>query len=260
MDAPCKVYNATLSKQMGCTLALAVSLVGVACCQEAYSVPREPQREAVVLLHGLARTHRSMRPMQRALTAAGYVVFSMQYPSRKKTVERIVAEDFVPFLAQCQTNKPLKIHFVAHSLGNIVLRQYFADHTLNNAGRIVMLAPPNQGSEVVDKLGDYVPFDWVNGPAGQQLGTSSNSLPNRLPAPPGEFGVIAGTRSINWILSCLIPGPDDGKVSLERVKLAGAADFVAVKASHPFLMKDKRAIELTLRFLQQGSFQADQEK
>ncbi len=198
--------------------------------------------------------------MQRELTAAGYAVYSFRYPSREKTVERIVEEDFVPFLAQCQSNNPAIIHFVAHSLGAIVLRQYFAHHTLKNAGRIVMLGPPNQGSEVVDKLGDYAPFDWVNGPAGQQLGTSSNSLPNRLPAPPGEFGVIAGTRSINWILSCLIPGPDDGKVSLERVKLAGAADFATVKASHPFLMKDKAAIALTLRFLRQGSFKADQVK
>ncbi len=250
----------TMLLQFGRTLALAVSLIGIACCQAAGSVQEAPQREAVVLLHGLARTHRSMRPMQRALTASGYVVYSFRYPSREKTVERIVAEDFLPFLAQCQSNSPVKIHFVAHSLGNIVLRQYFAHHTLTNAGRIVMLAPPNQGSEVVDKLGDFAPFDWVNGPAGQQLGTSSNSLPNRLPAPPGEFGVIAGTRSVNWILSCLIPGPDDGKVSLERVKLAGAADFATVKASHPFLMRNPQAIEMTLRFLRTGSFKADQAK
>jgi pimeloyl-ACP methyl ester carboxylesterase len=243
---------------MGRGLALAVSLIGIACCQAAGPALQVPQREAVVLLHGLARTHRSMRPMQRELAAAGYVVYSFRYPSREKTVERIVAEDFVPFLAQCQSNNPAIIHFVAHSLGNIVLRQYFAHHALTNSGRIVMLAPPSQGSEVVDKLGDYAPFDWVNGPAGHQLGTSSNSLPNRLPAPPGEFGVIAGTRSINWILSCLIPGPDDGKVSLERVKLAGAVDFATVKASHPFLMKDKRAIAMTLRFLQTGSFKEKQ--
>src|ERR1035437_545512 len=99
-----------------------------------------------------------------------------------------------------------------------------------------MLAPPNQGSEVVDKLGRLSLFRWINGPAGQQLGTSGNSLPNQLPVPPVEVGVIAGTRSINWFLSALIPGPDDGKVSVERTKLAGMADFAAVDTTHTFIM------------------------
>jgi hypothetical protein len=162
-----------------------------------------------------------------------------------------------PLITRCQLTNPKKIHFVAHSLGNIVLRQYFKEHTLHNAGRLVMLGPPNQGSEVVDKLGGVFVFDWINGPAGQQLGTGTNSLPATLPPPPIETGVIAGTHSINWILSCLIPGPDDGKVSIKRVKLKGMQDFIALPVSHPFLMRDRDAITQTLHFLKNGRFKKE---
>jgi pimeloyl-ACP methyl ester carboxylesterase len=213
-------------------------------------------REAVVLLHGMARSSRSMNRMAKALVAAGYAVYSMSYPSTKKTVQQIAAEDLVPLLEKCQTTKPKKIHFVAHSLGNIVLRQYFATHTMANAGRIVMLGPPNHGSEVVDKIGDLTLFDWINGPAGHQLGTGSNSLPNQLPAPPVEVGVIAGTRSINWILSGMIPGPDDGKVAVARTKLKGMKDFAVVATAHPFLMQNRKVIRMTLSFLRYGYFEA----
>lgn len=212
------------------------------------------QTETVILLHGLARSTRSMRRMQESLTAAGYRVYNLDYPTTEKNVKKLTDEHLAPLIVRCQFTNPPKIHFVAHSLGNIVLRQYFQDHHLHNAGRLVMLGPPNQGSEVVDKLGDFAVFDWINGPAGQQLGTGTNALPATLPPPPLEAGVIAGRHSINWILSCLIPGPDDGKVSLKRARFKGMQDFIVVPVSHPFLMRDREVIRLTLQFLQHGTF------
>jgi pimeloyl-ACP methyl ester carboxylesterase len=216
--------------------------------------PPKPNGEAVILVHGLARTSRSMGRLATSLSEAGYTVYSLQYPSRTKTVEQIADEDLAALLTTCRQAKEKRIHFVAHSLGNIVVRQYLATHRLTNIGRVVMLGPPNQGSEVVDSLGGLRLFRWINGPAGLQLGTSSRSPPWRLPAPSAEVGVIAGTHSINWILSCLIPGPDDGKVSVERTRLVGMADFATVPVSHPFLMRDREAVELTLAFLRNGSF------
>jgi triacylglycerol lipase len=210
--------------------------------------------EAVVLLHGLARTEKSMDRMEKAVADHGYRVYSLSYPSRSKTVEQLAEEHLAPLIEQCQSNGPSRIHFVAHSLGGIVLRQYFATHTLTNAGRMVMLGPPNQGSEVVDKLGGLTLFQWINGPAGSQLGTASNALPQVLPVPPADVGIIAGTRSINGFLSMLIPGRDDGKVSVERTKLEGMEDFAAIATAHPFLMENEQAIAMTLSFLRHGSF------
>lgn len=219
-----------------------------------HTSPKGAPRDAVILLHGLARTSRSMDRMAQALAEAGYAVYPLAYPSREKSVEQISEEDLGPLIAQVQTTEHQRIHFVAHSLGNIVLRQYFASHAMTDAGRIVMLGPPNQGSEIVDKLGSLTLFEWINGPSGLQLGTSSNSLPNRLPVPPCDVGVIAGTRTINPFLSSLIPGTDDGKVAVERTKLDGMADFTTVPSAHPFLMKNEQAIQLTLEFLRTGTF------
>lgn len=162
-----------------------------------------------------------------------------------------------PMVERCQKQQPERIHFVAHSLGGIVLRQYFATNRLENAGRIVMIGPPNRGSEVVDKLGHLALFKWINGPAGQQLGTDDESPPNRLPPPPAEFGVIAGRRSINPILSAIIPGPDDGKVSVASTKLDGMQDFVVVGVAHPFLIRNRKVMALTLSFLRHGHFETD---
>ncbi len=214
----------------------------------------EPDREAVVLLHGLARTPSSMHRMERALRAAGYRVYNMGYPSTEKPIAQIVAEDIAPRLAAIHAAETGAVHFVTHSMGGIILRQYFATHPVAAGSRLVMLGPPNRGSEIVDKLGHWTAYDWLHGPAGQQLGTASDGLVRQLPAPAMELGVIAGNRSINLFLSTLIPGPDDGKVAVWRTQLPGMRDFIVVPVAHPFLMRDPRVIDLTIRFLQEGRF------
>jgi len=117
-----------------------------------------------------------------------------------------------------------------------------------------MLAPPNQGSEVVDKLGWTFVFKWLNGPAGNELSTGANSTPNQLGPATYPVGIIAGDCSINWINSLLIPGADDGKVSIERTKLAGMSDHLVIHTAHPFIMKNREAIRQTIQFLRTGAF------
>lgn len=106
----------------------------------------------------------------------------------------------------------------------------------------------------MDKLGSWRLFQKINGPAGGELGTSPDSAPNRIGPANVSIGVIAGNRSINWINSLLIPGRDDGKVSVARTKLAGMTDHIVIQATHPFLMKNQTAIRQTIRFLQTGRF------
>jgi pimeloyl-ACP methyl ester carboxylesterase len=162
------------------------------------------------------------------------------------------AEPMLGVPAQAEVTK---IHFVTHSLGGILVRSYLSRHTIPNLGRVVMLGPPNQGSEVVDKLGSWRVFKKLNGPAGNELGTDKNSTPNKIGPTNFCVGVIAGDRSINWINSLLIPGRDDGKVSVERTKLAGMSDHIVLHATHPFLMRNRAAIRQTLHFLRTGRFE-----
>lgn len=208
--------------------------------------------EHVVLLHGLARTEKSMNRMEQSLKDDGYVVSNVRYPSRSNTVEAL-SEATRPGIAS-NTASADKVHFVTHSMGGILLRQMQSDKPFPNLGRVVMLSPPSQGSEVVDKLGHLDTFRWLNGPAGDQLGTSSTNLLATLPKIDFELGILTGDRSINWILSMLIPGKDDGKVSIENAKCPGMKDFAVIHATHPCIMKNQKAIRLTKLFLKTGSF------
>jgi triacylglycerol lipase len=121
-----------------------------------------------------------------------------------------------------------------------------------------MLSPPNGGTEVVDKIGHNFLSRFINGPAGEQLGTNASSLPRSLGKVEFDLGVITGDKSINFILSCLIPGPDDGKVSITNAKVEGMNDFLVVHASHPFIMKNHEAIEQTTHFLKHGRFEKNE--
>ncbi len=210
--------------------------------------------ETVILLHGLCRTSRSMTKIEHALTEAGFKVQNVNYPSRTAGIRQLADEAIGPAVAKCDEDGTTTIDFVTHSLGGILVRSYLARHPLPSLGRVVMLAPPNQGSEVVDKLGGWWLFKWINGPAGNELGTDINSTPNQLGPVNYPVGIIAGDRSINWINSLLIPGPDDGKVSVQRAKLAGMSDFIVVHTAHPFIMKNREAIRQTIQFLRIGAF------
>ena len=211
-------------------------------------------KEAVILLHGLARTDKSMTKMAAALEADGFTVLNVDYPSREATVEALATEVIDAALAEPKLKDAARIHFVTHSMGGILVRQYLKTKHPANLGRVVMLGPPNQGSEVVDKIGDWRLFKTINGPAGQQLGTGPDSVPNQLGPVDFELGVIAGDRSINWINSLMIPGPDDGKVSVERTKVAGMKAHLVLHVTHPYLMKNATAIRETIHFLRHGRF------
>ncbi len=195
-----------------------------------------------------------MVPMERALSASGYHVMNVDYPSRTASIEKLSEGVVGRAAADCQKAGAVKIHFVTHSLGGILVRSYLARHTIPKLGRVVMLGPPNQGSEAVDKLGSFRVFKKINGPAGNELGTDEKSTPNQLGPVNYCVGVIAGDRSINWINSTLIPGRDDGKVSVERTKLAGMTDHIVIHAAHPFLMRNQTAIRQTIQFLRAGRF------
>jgi len=206
----------------------------------------------VVLLHGLARTARSMDEMAEVLSSAGYRVVNISYPSREYRIEELAPMAVEDGLQQCGEDGV--VHFVTHSLGAILVRYYFSENDSSGVGRVVMLGPPNQGSKAADSMQNLPGFDWLNGPAGNQLGKGAESVPLRLGAPDFEFAVIAGNRSIDPITSAVLPNPDDGKVSVADTRLDGMADFRVVAVSHAYIMQDDDVIELVQRFLQHGSF------
>ena len=214
--------------------------------------PAMASDECVILLHGLARSSSSMEKLESVLEREGYFVANVGYPSRQHEIAKLAGLAVESGLSTCPGSATKS--FVTHSLGGILVRYYLKHNQIDNLGRVVMIAPPNQGSQVVDDYKKIPGYEWVNGPAGLQLGTDESSIPVALGRVDFPLGVIAGTRSFNPILSQSLPNPDDGKVSVENTKVEGMEDFIQVPHTHTFMMRAPLVIEQTLHFLAHGAF------
>jgi hypothetical protein len=184
--------------------------------------------ECVIVLHGLGRTAYSMSRIENALENNHYLVWNESYPSTSENIEELATTAINKGLKFCSSNNAATIHFVTHSLGGILVRQYLQHNTIAGLGRIVMLSPPNQGSEVADL--------------------------RQLKPVKGEIGIITGDNSLDPWFSPVIPGEDDGKVSVESAKLDEMSDFITVHNGHTFIMRDQRVINQILYFLGHGRF------
>ena len=205
----------------------------------------------VVLLHGLWRGWRAMRPMARALERDGYSTLIIPYPSARKPVRELVAQvrEEVEKIAGDQM-----VHFITHSLGGIIVRELLAGEVPWQTGRIVMLAPPNQGSEIVDWSKNHPVLRKVLGPAGQALG--SDGIPCELPALPADLqaAAVMGRRSSIPFFRKLLGPENDGIVSADKGRIHGLRGFSVIDADHTFIQMHPEAIQLCLNFLKTGEW------
>jgi hypothetical protein len=222
--------------------------------------------KAVVVLHGLLRTRRSMRPLCRVLSErGGYSVFNMGYP----TTRRSIGEHAGALASVITSLEGMgEVNFVCQSMGNLVVRRWL--HDLEESGRklpdgqalgrMVMLGPPNQHPVLAEKLLSTDFAQFFTGPASQELSTGWETLQPSLATPSFEFGIIAGGKGDGRGYNPLIPGDDDGIVAVESTHLAGARDYRLVRVLHSLIMNHERVQEYTLRFLKEGHFEDQQRR
>jgi pimeloyl-ACP methyl ester carboxylesterase len=219
------------------------------------TVPAASAADTVVLLHGLGRSPLAMARLAHDLRTAGYEVRNLSYPSQRADIRTLADATLGPVFSGAPAGT--RIHVVTHSMGGILVRQFLHDHgTPISLGRVVMLAPPNSGSALVDRLQTWPLYRWINGPAGLQLGTALDSAPNTLgPFPTDvELGVIAGDRSLNPLFSSWLAGPDDGKVTVASTHLANESAHLTVPHSHTWLMWRTPVLTQVKTFLRTGRF------
>ncbi|MBP7190120.1 MAG: hypothetical protein KA998_02615 [Rickettsiaceae bacterium] len=208
-------------------------------------------QECVVLLHGWAKSGRCMIPVEESLTKEGYKVQNITYPTRYYKIEDIVNKYIYP---NVKTEGCTKLHFVGHSLGGIVTRYYIEKYRPKNLGRVVLIGSPSKGSEIVDKISGPYFINKILGPAVLELSTHSTFL-SSLKNPDYDLGIISGDISLNPFTSIFIlPGPDDGIVSLESTKVEGMKDQITLSSTHVMILKNHTTHEEISCFLENGRF------
>ncbi|WP_017966983.1 lipase family alpha/beta hydrolase [Rhizobium leguminosarum] len=212
--------------------------------------------DTVLLFHGIARTKKSMAKLAGFLSAHGYRVVNVGYPSTKFSISDLVDIIRPEIDGAAKEAGDGRVHFVGYSMGGLIVRAFLRNYRPANLGRVVMVGTPNSGSQIADFLKNWPLFRKVYGPAGQQLITDQTAMTELFGTVDYELGIIAGNRTIDPVSSLIIGlrVPNDGKASVESTRLDGASAHIVIPANHTFLPVNKTMWSETLSFLQDGRF------
>ncbi len=222
---------------------------------------KQPRKnETVVLLHGILRAGSSMKPVELYLENRGYDVLNISYPSNKMTLEALTDSLHEQISTADKFNNAAAVHFVTHSMGGILTRYYLAQHRPEHLGRVVMMGPPNTGSEFANFMSDHELlgpiFNNIFGPAGQQLRADYKHAANTMDI-DYQVGVIAGTLSINPLAPMVFGDiAHDGIVPVSKTVIDGMADHILLPATHTMMMYNWNVLKEINGFLENGAFSA----
>jgi pimeloyl-ACP methyl ester carboxylesterase len=218
--------------------------------------PKEAKNTHVILLHGILRSDSHMRWMEKAFKRKGYIVSNIDYPSTKMTIEELSEKFLRPVVDKSEAEK---IILIGYSMGGLLIRSYLAGDVDSRVEKVLMLGTPNGGSEITDFLKDTPVLDALYekgfGIAGQQLGTLDGVAKNWKLPENITYGVIAGTLTVDPVSSLFIlPGPNDGKVTVENTKLPVKHQHKTLPVSHMLMPQARKVIKASLRFAHRGYF------
>jgi pimeloyl-ACP methyl ester carboxylesterase len=212
--------------------------------------------DTVVLLHGIKKTSACMRKFEAHLQSQGFLTKNVDYPSTRYSIEQLAEIVGLEVEDAAESNQDGRIHLIGHSMGGLVIRAMLKSYRPTNLGRVVMVGTPNNGSQVADFLKTVPLYKMAYGPAGQQLVTDQTAFAGIFGPVDFELGIIAGNRTVDPVSSLLLGyrRPNDGKVTVESTRLAGAADHITIAATHTFIPSNRLMWRQAVSFLQEGRF------
>lgn len=226
-------------------------------CLSAISVMPAQARanDTVVLLHGVGHSKWNMYWVERALRKEGYDVVNISYPSTKYDIKALTG--IIDERLENVWEASEKVHFATHSMGGLVTQHYLDTYRATipseKLGRVVMIAPPNGGSEVADFLKNFAPYQWSFGPAGQDLTTEKRR--ESQVTPYYDLGIIAGTKHWPYVVAnFVIPGAHDGRVTVAKSKMDGMKDHITMHATHSFISWKPSVHKQIVSFIKEGHF------
>jgi triacylglycerol lipase len=214
-------------------------------------VKRGSGDELVICLHGLWRSKWAMEPLAKQCVNSGFSCINLPYPSFRNTLEQMVER--LDLLIQKEAENFSKIHLLTHSLGGVIVRRYLDTCSHEKCSKVLMVAPPLQGSMIVDWLGKS-PLRRVLGPAGEFLSTAQMAGECQTISQDVESAVIMGDRVKIPILHHIIEGASDGIIRVQAGKIEGLNHFKVVHADHTFITSDPEVLAAADRFLRTGGF------
>ena len=224
------------------------------CTQVAYTQTSNTNQETVVLIHGFGRDADSMAGLSNWFKNAGYGVEQVEYESLTQNMDEIKKEVFDQIDRCCL--ELMKVHFVGHSIGGLLIRSYLGENNISNLGRVVLIGTPNKGwydTEIFDQ--QWLPHIAI--PVLMDIAGEDTDFLNSLEPPYYDLGVIAGDIGIG-VIEFLLGGPNDGLVRVESTQVEGMKDFVIVRLAHYDLRSKKIVADHAINFLKHGSFTENQ--
>lgn len=208
----------------------------------------------VIMLHGLWNSSSRMEDFEEYFLKKNYQVFNLDYPSTEFQIEKLDTKYLKPIIESVPLHTGQKIHFITHSMGGLLLRHYLTHNELPQLGRVVMISPPNHGSEWADILDNHPVIKSMVGPAANELKTRNNTFLNKLGAVDYHLGIIAGDKSYTDMTEEFLPGADDGMVPVSRMKVRGMKDFIILHDHHRGLTWNPDAMKQAEMFIKTGRF------
>ena len=213
--------------------------------------------DVVILLHGITQSPNSMKPMEYALKKKGYITYNLSYKSTKQTIHTSAVEISKQITTQNIWDHATQVHFVTHSMGGLVVREYLNTYKdqipRNKLGRVVMLAPPNGGSEIADFMNGFFPYTAFYGPAGYELTTEYQVSKKYIPY--YDLGIITGSKGWPYVFAnFMLEGENDWRVRIESAKMKGMKDHVTLPATHAFISWKPSVQKQVIHFLKNGKF------